>query len=223
MPSAPLVEELAVRIVESRIPPGPPSAVATGHDQAKKALEPILDRQLQLYQIAPLPNDGPLVESAVSRYYWHHGFSCYNSALATLAADPTAAANDAIAAAQAFQQAGDSTHSAEAEQMARNLQVRRACWLCHREMQGLGTNINWYPSAIAPYVASMLRNASQDDGNIDVTRDLLVLCTPCAAMVEKRADYIAQMRVQEVRLEFNQRLDQLQAAISELARKAHTH
>lgn len=223
MPTAPLVEELNVRIVESRVPQGPPSAVITGHEQAKKALEAILDRDLILYRTAPLPGEGPLVETAMSRYYWHHGLSYFNAAIAKVDADPAAAANDAAAATQAFQQAGDGENQQRADEYARNLQVRRTCWMCRRELQGLGTYINWYPSALTPYIVSVLERANQDQGSIDVSHGVVVLCTPCAAVVERRADEIAQRRVHEVRTELLQHIGQLEVAVTELQRLAHKH
>lgn len=223
IPTAPLVQEIDVRIIESQVPEAPLPEAAAGHDRAKQALEAILDRQLILYRMAPLPGEGPLVDTAVSRYYWHHGQSSHCTALIHLASNPAEAANHAVAAVQAFQQCGDTERRTAAEELARNLQVRRSCWICHREMQGVKVYIDWYPSTITAYIPTVLERASQDTGSVDVGRSMVVLCTPCAAVVEKQADRIAQARMQEVRAELTQRIDYLETWVNNLQKRSHSH
>lgn len=223
MPAQPLVEELDVRIAEAQIVDSPYVAAIQSHKRALTALEKILDRPLLTYAAAPLPSDGFVCETAVARYAWHQGLTSRLQALTAVGTSPVEAANLASAAGQAFRRAGDAARLQEAEQLAQALLVRRSCWICHREMQGLGQYLNWYPSVVARYTVDVLERAGQDQGSVDLHRSQVIVCTPCGTLVQQQADRYAQLRTNEVRAELGGRIAMLESALADLERRFQHH
>lgn len=223
MPAQPLLDELDVRIAEAQIVDSTSAAAIAGHQRALAALQKILDRPLLTYAAAPLPSDGFACETAVARYAWHQGMSSHLQALTAVATSPVEAANDASAAEQAFRRSGDDERRRQCEQLAQSLMVRRTCWICHREMQGLGQYLDWYPSTVAPYTVAVLDRAGQDQGSVDVLHSRVIVCTPCGTLVQQQADRFATARANEVRDELGGQIAMLQAALADLDRRLRHH
>ena len=98
-----------------------------------------------------------------------------------------------------------------AEHLLTSLRTKRSCWLCHREMQGLGLHVHLYPAKIDPYVVSSVARSGQDLTSLSADDEHVVLCTPCGSFVEQQAERYATERADQVRRE-------LQVQMSELAR-----
>ena len=93
-----------------------------------------------------------------------------------------------------------------------------SCWTapCHRELQGLGPYINWYPASLSPYTATVVQQAGQDQGTIDIQQQRVILCSTCATLIEKQAEQVAEKRVAAATMQLSVRIGRLEQALAAL-------
>jgi hypothetical protein len=131
-------------------------------------------------------------------------------------ADPEVAAENVARSLAAFRQCGDKAHVERAELLLSSLRTKRSCWLCHREMQGLGLHVHWYPARIDPYVVSTVARAGQDLASLSAEDEQVALCTPCGSFVEQQAERYASERAEQVRRELQGQMTDLARVVSNL-------
>jgi len=186
------------------------------HGKAAEVFERILRAQLKTYKIVPAAGHN---DSAEERFFLHRGYTAFYQAVLVQDADPTAAADRLNEAALAFKRAQDEALRAKMAEIINNLRVKRTCWFCHREMQGMGLNVNYYRAAITRYGTGLLTELGQDATAADHARQLIAVCLPCATMIQNQADDFARARTEALRTEIEARLNQMISAINALSNR----
>ena len=155
-------------------------------------------------------------ETAQSRYFLHEGLSAWHRANILAAGDPDAASGELSRAMQFFTQAPDEAWSQRTSGWSVKLKKRRPCWLCQREFQGEDLHFESVSAEVSAYAMTVLTGLPEGAHAVDHQGQSVVLCTPCASVVRRMADAIAQARTQELREEVAGRMAELTQAIVEL-------
>ena len=148
LPAADLHAELQGRQFESLAfqAQDQPARALDLHRSAAGCFRKLIGKELQTYRLIPTGfHDG----SAQERYFYHEGLASYFSGLQLRFADPEGAAGLLSTAVQHFRQAGNQDWQQRCSAMQADLKAKRTCWFCHREMQGVGLNVDFYPARIA--------------------------------------------------------------------------
>jgi hypothetical protein len=197
------------------------------HQKASEAFKKIFSAPLITYRFHA--NDAH-TQTAQSRFFFHQGMMAWSQAQDAAPSDPDAAAEHAGRALSSFRQCQDQDWSQKSDSWLALFRTRRTCWMCHRELQGLGVHIRSYPAVVTPYVVALVNKLGHDASSLDSARGQIVLCAPCGTAVERQADHYATERTRELREEVNGELRQMQSTINQLTnvveqlqRMAHTH
>ena len=184
------------------------------HATAAQKFQAILRTRLKTYRRLPMPDHN---ETAEERYFLHQGHATYYAGLLSQDRDPVQAAERISEAARYFKSAKDDPLRARMEAIVANLRLKRTCWMCHREMQGLGLNILYYPARTTQYDRELVGKLGQDTTAISDAGDAVTICLPCATMVQHQADYFAQLRMNELRAQFQSQIENLVRVVNNLA------
>jgi len=189
------------------------------HNKAADLFQSILKARLKTYKMLPAEDHN---DTAEERFFLHRGQAAFYQAILVQDADPVAATERLNEAALAFRRAKDETLRSKMEGIATNLRIKRTCWFCHREMQGLGLNINYYKAAITRYGSDLLAELGQDSTTIDHLRQVVAVCLPCATMIQHQADELARARTEQLRAEMNARVSEIASAINDLSSRVRS-
>jgi len=199
---------------------------AVGFKNASQALLKIGNAPLQLTDRLKLP--GPF-DKALKRAVYYQAFSDYHAGCAKLAESPQSAQDFFQSSTTRFKQAQVSDMESKVGALLQDVQFKRHCWMCGREMQGRNIYFKYYPTSTAPYHNRVVEALQQDAGMIDSPNEV-TLCTVCGLAVEAQADAYAVKRMNELREELvpvinglRNDVNNLIERVNELARMAHTH
>ncbi len=140
---------------------------------------------------------GP-VDKGLMRSYYYGAMSDYFAALSEVAESPANAHDCLDRSIAKFTQAQTAPWVEKVKMLREDIQAKRCCWMCGREMQGKDIYYQYYPAATKPYHSHVLTNLKQDPNMIDLA-DNVTLCTVCGSAIELQADKYAKMRVEELR------------------------
>jgi hypothetical protein len=108
-----------------------------------------------------------------------------------------------------------------------SLRVKRVCWFCHREMQGYGLNIEYYPARTTEYGRGVVSKLGQDTACIAEGGQSVSVCLSCASMIQNQADAFARRHVAALRTEIEVQISELVSAMSAIEQRveslAHRH
>jgi hypothetical protein len=216
MPVAELCAELEARQFElAAFSSGnAPAQAQQMHLGAAQKFQSILRAPLKTYRRIPMPDHN---DTAEERYFLNQGHASYYAGVLAQDRDPVQAAERISEAARCFKSAKDDNLRSRMEGMVGNLRLKRTCWICHREMQGLGLNILYYPARTTQYGRELVGKLGQDTTAISDTGDAVSVCLPCASMVQHQADYFAQLRMNELRAQMQTQMENLARAVNHLA------
>jgi hypothetical protein len=186
------------------------------HTAAAQKFQAILRAPLKTYRRVPMPDHN---DSAEERYFLNQGHATYYMGVMAQDRDPMEAAERISEAARYFKQAKDDGLRARMEALVGNLRLKRTCWMCHREMQGFGLNILYYPARTTQYGRELVGRLGQDTTAISDAGDAVSICLPCATMVQHQADHFGQMRANEVRSQLQPQIENLMQAVNNLANR----
>ncbi len=219
MPAARLATELGARRAEAAIHSLPasaaPEALAAAHERARDRFAALQQEALLTY--AYVSGDG-LTQTAESRYYLHAAQASWYRAQARLSADPAAAAEEMSRAALAFRQAGHVQGEEEAARSLANLRLSRTCWVCGREMQGLGVNFEYLPSTVRPCHAAVLERSHGDQSTLLLDGSRVAVCVVCKGLIVNQARLIAAQVAAEAIAPLAAEVEQLAKAVQALSR-----
>lgn len=205
MATAPIVQELAVRLIEEQVNGcRSDEERAAAHRKAAAAFKTIFSASLWTYQFRPAPKHN---DSGQSRFFSHLGKASWYDAVNAAMRDPETAAEHMAKALNAFGQCGDEEWVSNSQAWLRNCRVRRSCWMCHREFQGDSLHFRSFQAYISPYTLAVVESLGQDVSSLSIQTQSLVLCEPCGSAVEHVADRLANKRVNELRDELIQQLN----------------
>jgi hypothetical protein len=208
IPAVELATEFEARRIEIQIPAaGDDHEKAQAlHGSAAEMFQKIMKLRLRTYKYVPV---GDHNETAEERYFLHRGHCSYHHALALQDADPMGAIEKLNESALAFKRAKDESLRTKVDSILSNLRLKRTCWLCHRELQGLGLNIDYYPASITHYGRDVVARLGQDVTTIDAEKNRIAVCLSCATMIRAQADVFALMRTGELRQELGSKVEAL--------------
>lgn len=215
--SAPdLVSEIDAREIEaqvSAVAESDHSARATAHAAAAASFKRIFPNALLTYRFHSPDEHTP---TAQSRYFLHEGLSAWHRANVLAPSDPEGASGELSRAMQFFTQVPDDAWSQRASMWSVRLKKRRPCWICQREFQGEDLHFGSVSADISAYAVTVLAGLPEGTHAADHGAQSVVLCAPCASVVRRMADTIAQGRTQELRQEVAKTVAEMTRAIVEL-------
>lgn len=167
-------------------------------------------------------------DNAMLRAMYNMGLADFHQALSVVMKSPADAHNLMQKASGQFQQVRMGDREAKMgdwESKANNyvdqVQSKRHCWLCGREMQGHGIFFNYYPARIEEYHTHLVEDLQQDS---EMLRDRdVVLCTVCGSVIEYQADDYAKKRTEELKEWASSILNNHEQRLNNLESSAHTH
>ena len=161
MPAAELKTELQARQFENAAFAGDanPEQAQQLHSNAAAKFQQIINAPLKTYKYIPVKDQH---EAAEERYFLHNGYAFYYQGLMIQDCDPVAAAEKISQSALAFKRAKDDGLRNRMDERVNSLRIKRACWFCHREMQGYGLNIEYYPARTTEYGRGVVSKLGQD-------------------------------------------------------------
>ncbi|MBI1352855.1 MAG: hypothetical protein GC160_00810 [Acidobacteria bacterium] len=184
------------------------------HRSAAGCFRKLIGKDLQTYRLIPTGfHDG----SAQERYFFHEGHAAYYSGLQLRYADPEGAAGLINTAAQHFRQAGNGDWQQRCTTLQADLRAKRTCWFCHREMQGVGLNVDFYPARITQYARELIARLDQDKSSLHPEGGQAAICIVCATAIQSQADAYAEQRVAELRAEVEPQFAALARQIASLS------
>lgn len=216
LPADQLRVELDGRLLEQEIMSMPSDAHhhrESLHRKASDVFKRIFTQNLVTYRYH---STDAHVERAQSRFFLHQGYQGWHGALALIDSDTDGAAEHAARAVASFRQCQDETWFKKAEGLLGQLRARRTCWMCHRELAGLGYHVTAYPAVVSAYVATAVAKLGHDLSSIDATNGNIVLCTPCGSAVEFQAQKYATEKAEELRREVGDAVATLRQAVATL-------
>lgn len=218
IPVRELVTELQARKLEGSAfgASSNPQEALELHRKAADLFQNIIKARLKTYKMVPEDDHN---DSAEERYFLHLGHATFYEAVLSQDADPTRATEKVNEAALAFRRAKDEQLRAQMEKIQSDLRVSRTCWFCHREMQGLGLNVDYYPAKVTRYEADLIAKLGQDMTTVDHDAQAVAVCLSCATMVRNQADDIARALVEELRSELQSQLNEIVRELDEVAKR----
>ena len=145
------------------------------HAKAAERFQGILKTKLKTYALVPAKDHN---DSAEERFFLHQGYNFFYQGLLAQDADPVQAAEKLTQGALAFKRAKDDGLRGMADGLVANLRVKRTCWFCHREMQGLGLNTDYYPAKTTQYGRDLVVRLGQDATAIEPSGNAVAVCLP---------------------------------------------
>jgi hypothetical protein len=167
----------------------------TAYSQASDLLMGIGPRELTF--VEKLGFEGPKDKASLRAFYCG-AQSDYNAALVDMLTSPTQAEDHLHKAGLRFRQAQATTWADQVDAIRENVQTKRHCYICNREMQGKGIFFDYYPATVENYNKSVLKNLNHDMAMVD-TDNHVTLCTVCGSTIEREADKYATERMNELR------------------------
>lgn len=203
MSATELAQELDARAAELRASGKRDSrALAQAHAAAAASFKKIFPNTLITYKYHSPDQHN---ETAQSRYFLHEGLAAWHQANVVAGRDPHGASGELSRAIQFFNQAGDDAWSQRANGWSVKLKKRRPCWVCHREFQGEDLHFEAASAEVSAYTMAVLAKLPEGTDAADPDGQKVMLCAPCASVVRRLADTIAQARTQELREEIARR------------------
>src|SRR5579864_4601853 len=199
--AAELVLELEARKLEDAAfaSQNEPALAHVLHTNTAQKFHGLLRAPLRTYSLIPAAIG---TESAEERYFLHQGYSSFHQALDIQHRDPIAASERLREAVMGFRRAKQREKGGIgeiAEGLLAKLRLIRNCWFCHREVQGLGLHIDYYPASIAPYLRALVEKMGQDATTLSSDNRAIAVCGPCASMIQFQAERYAQAQVDLLR------------------------
>jgi hypothetical protein len=139
---------------------------------------------------------GP-TEKAVMRGAYYNAMADYHSAFDTIASSPENAQNSLHKAVLGFRHAQQPELVDMVETQIDDVQTKRQCWTCGREMQGRNHHFRYYPASTAAYHRRIVEARKEDSGMLD-RGGSVTLCAVCGSAIERQADEYASRRASEV-------------------------
>ena len=139
---------------------------------------------------------GP-TDKATMRGEYYNALADYHSAFDMIAGSPEKAQDSLHKAALGFRRAQQPELVDMVEAHIDDVQTKRHCWTCGREMQGRNHHFRYYPSATAEYHRRVVEARKEDPGMLD-RGGAVTLCTVCGTAIERQADEYASRRAAEV-------------------------
>lgn len=223
MPVRPLCAELDCRLVEASIAQaqGNIDQLRDLHKLASEKFSTIIDNPLITYEYVQ-SGDGH-DEKASDRHFYHYGMYRFYEAMLKKDIDPAAAIDNLAQAREAFQRCNDQKKLQMVATYLDKWRIKRTCWMCGREIQGLELHFLMCNARVTPYVIRRLEELNQDSFTADLQDSKIAVCTTCWSMVTFRAaeeaDKVRQEltkeleKVREVNRALNSRISQLEQKI----------
>ena len=168
-------------------------------------------------------------DRALARAYYYNAMADYHMAFAVLPRSPEEAHGGLHKAAAAFRQAQAGEWASRTAAHIENVQAKRHCWTCGREMQGRDFNFKYYPATTNEYHKRVVGDRQEDLGMLDRAGEV-TLCAVCGSAIERQADAYATQRADEVRqwvaavLESHRAaIANLESRVANLERHSHSH
>lgn len=163
---------------------------------------------------------GP-IDKALSRACYYGAFSDFYGGIIESMISPANAYGLLNRSLKSFEEAGAIDRSSEVKNYINNIELKRHCWMCGREMQGRNIHYHYYPTNAAKYQKNLLEASGDDIRMLD--RDgYVTLCTVCGSIIEKQADIYSEKRVKEMLDYVNPILDDLASSIDWLERRINS-
>lgn len=214
VPAIELKTELEARQLENAAfaSTADPGLAVQLHSDAAVKFQQIINAPLRTYKYIPARDQHETVEE---RYFLHQGYAFYYQGLMIQDGDPVAAAEKISQSALAFKRAKDDGLRNRMDKEVNSLRIKRECWFCHREMQGYGLNIKYYPARTTEYGRDMVRRLGKDAACIGDSGQSVAVCLPCASMIQ----YEAQRHVAVLRAEVEAQVSNLVTMMNVLAER----
>lgn len=139
---------------------------------------------------------GP-TDKASMRGAYYNALADYHSALDAIATSPERAQDSLHKAAVGFRHAQQPDLVDMVETHIDDVQTKRHCWTCGREMQGRNHHFRYYPAATSAYSRHVVEVRKEDSGMLD-RGGSVTLCAVCGSAIERQADEYASRRASEV-------------------------
>ncbi len=224
MPAEQLAAELQALMAEMQVAAvkdsPDPATKAAAHERARDSFAAITSGTLVVY---PCISEGRFTETAESRFHAHAAWVSYYQALAKLASDPAAAAEELGRAVVSFRLGGYGENEQEMARLLADMRLSRTCWLCGREMQAQGFYFEYLPTAVRPYHRTVLEKAHQDLDTVQLEGSRVVVCTVCKGLILGQARVLAEQVIAERVAPLEAQVHELGEAVQRLARMAHHH
>jgi hypothetical protein len=139
---------------------------------------------------------GP-TDKAMTRGAYYNALADYHSAFASISTSPERAQDSLHKAAVGFRHAQATDLVDLVESQIDDVQTKRHCWTCGREMQGRNYHFRYYPATISEYHRQVVNARKEDSGMLD-RNGSVTLCSVCGSAIERQADEYASRRADEV-------------------------
>lgn len=212
MPAKTLADEIQVLVTEVQ---AMNADSATRSERLKAASDLLFSLRNATPQVLPfLCSKGPL-DSFTKRAFYCLSLSEESQAAAMINEFPDKALDEYFACLAHVRQASDTELEQKLTKVIGQLQVKRHCWMCGREMVGNGIYFKFYPSRTTKYHHRMLADTQDDTAMID-SDGSVCLCSVCGSTIELQANSYAVARATEVRQWAAEIFDQHQRSIETL-------
>jgi len=159
---------------------------------------------------------GP-VDKALLRACYYGAFSDFYGGIIESMISPATAHDLLKKSFKTFEEVGATDRSSEVKGYIDNIELKRHCWICGREMQGRNIHYHYYPTITTRYHINLLEASGDDIGMLD-KNGYVTLCTVCGSMIEKQADIYSQKRAKEIVDWVSPILDELSSRMDYLER-----
>ena len=139
---------------------------------------------------------GP-TDIALFRSVYYEAFSDFYGGLVESMISPTIAHDLFKNAFDKFDRVGASDRADETKGYIADIELKRHCWMCGREMQGRNIHYHYYPTNIAKYQKNLVESSGGDISMLDKDGHI-TLCIVCGSVIEKQADIYSQRRAKEI-------------------------
>jgi predicted nucleic acid-binding Zn ribbon protein len=146
---------------------------------------------------------------------YYNALADYHGAFDAIASSPEKAHDSLARAAVGFRHAQQADLAAMVESHIEDVQTKRHCWTCGREMQGRNYHFRYYPATASEYERNVVEARKEDSGMLDRAGSV-TLCAVCGSAIERQADEYASRRAGEVQTWARERFASQSAEIAAL-------
>jgi hypothetical protein len=212
MPIEPLRLELECRAIEAAISREQNDSVRLRdlHKRASDTFDAMHLHPLITYEY--IASEDGHDEKASDRHFYHDGMYHYYEAMIEAESDPAAACARLMRSKQAFQDCNDPSMLQMVATLLEKWRIKRTCWLCGREMQGLELHF-WMRSAkVVPYTGHDGESVNRHGFSIDLEHRQVAVCTPCLSMITFKAAEEAEKVRKELTAELQKEREKVEEA-----------
>jgi hypothetical protein len=165
------------------------------YTQAKDLLMKLDGNSLSFADKINIP--GP-TDKALSRAFYYGAFSDFYGGIIETMNSPANAHDLLKKSFEKLSEFGAVDKLSEVKEYLDNIELKRHCWVCGREMQGRNIHYHYYPTSTTRYHKNFLESSGDDLGMLD-KEGYVTLCTVCGLLIEKQADIYSTEKAEEIK------------------------